>query len=281
MDILVDTALKTRHATGENRVALLGEAVSDYSRIEDLCWELTEEGFQIPTPSLRVESLSDELLEILKSNGLKTITIAPETVYSQRLKLNKPMTDSQILNTIDRAIDLKFKVKMYLLLGTPGETTDNVMDLVNFIRSILSRGVRYNTIKTSVNPLIPKPHTPLQYMGFDYDTIDQRFKKYAPRLKYRYDKESLRKSAIQYVLSNSGVELNKILKYADKIKFKDWYKILQNLNKVKSKNNYSLAWDEIDVGVKNKFLRQEYDKITTGEITRWCEEGGCYNCGSC
>lgn len=281
MDTLIDTALKCRHATGQNRVALLGEAVSDYSRIEDLVWNLSEEGFNVVTPSLRVESVSDELLEILKSNGLKTITIAPETTMSQRLKLNKPMSDEEIISTVDRAIDLKFKVKMYLLLGTPGETTEDVMDLVNFLRNIVGRGVRYNTIKTSVNPLIPKPHTPLQYMGFDYDDIFEKYKRYSSRLKYRYKKESLRKATMQYVLSNGGAEMNKILKIGDQLKFKDWYKLASKINEVKAKDNGKLPWHEIDVGITDKYLRREYDKMLNSQITPWCEEDKCYGCGAC
>ncbi|WP_455645863.1 radical SAM protein [Methanosphaera sp.] len=278
---LIETAVKTRQVTGHNKVALLGEAVSDYSKIEELCWELTQEGFQIATPSLRVESISDELLEILKSSGLKTITIAPETIEKQRWKLNKPMTDSQVLNTIDRAISLKLKVKMYLLLGTPGETTEDVMDLVNFIRNITSKGVRYNTLTTSVNPLIPKPHTPLQYMNFDYDDLHQKFKKYSPRLKYRHKQENLKKATIQYVLTNSGAELNNLLKLGTKISFKDWYKLANQINKIKQNEDYTLPWHEIDVGIKNSFLKKEYEKVNDGTITPWCESDGCYKCGAC
>lgn len=281
LDTLVETALRTRQVTGHNKVALIGEAVSDYSRIEDLCNILSEEGFQIATPSLRVESVSDELLEILKQSGLKTITIAPETTQHQRWKLNKPMTDSQIHHTIDRAMDLKLKIKMYLLLGTPGETKEDVLELVNFIRGITSRGVRYNTIRTSVNPLIPKPHTPLQWMGFDYDDLYDKFKKYSTRLKYSHKQENLKKATIQYVLTNSGGELNRLLQIGDKIQFRDWYKLAVNINKIKQQDNYSLPWNEIDVGISNRFLKSEYEKVKNAEVTPWCEEEGCYNCGAC
>lgn len=281
LETLVDTALKTRQVTGHNKVALIGEAVSDYSRIEDLCSILYEEGFQIATPSLRVESVSDELLEILKQSGLKTITIAPETIQSQRWKLNKPMTDSQIFHTIDRAINLKLKVKMYLLLGTPGETTEDIMELVNFVRDITSQGVRYNTLRTSVNPLIPKPNTPLQWMKFDYDDLYNKFKKYSVRLKHKNKQENLKKATMQYVLTNSGAELNRLLKIGDKIAFRDWYKLAVNINNIKENDNYTLPWHEIDVGITTKHLREEYEKVNEGIITPWCESDGCYNCGAC
>ena len=212
---------------------------------------------------------------------MKTITIAPETIYKQRLKLNKPMTDKDIYKTIDRATDLKLKIKMYLLLGTPGETNDDVMELVNFLRSITSRGVRYNAITTSVNPLIPKPHTPLQFMGFDYDTLYDRFKKYSVRLRFKNKQENLKKATIQYVLTNSGVELNDLLKLGKKVSFKDWYKLANSINESKLKDDYHIPWHEIDVGIKESFLEKEYEKVKDGIITPWCESNGCYDCGSC
>ncbi len=281
LDTLVETAIKTRKVTGHNKVALLGEAVSDYSKIEDLCWQLIQEGFQIATPSMRIESISDELLEILKEGGLKTITIAPESTYKQRLKLNKPITDEQVSQIIDRAVDLKLKVKMYLLLGTPNETSEEVMDLVNFLRGLLSKGIRYNTIKTSVNPLIPKPNTPLQYMGFDYDDLHKKFQKFGPRLNYRNKKGNLKKATIQYVLSNSGAELTDLLKRGKKVYFKDWYKLSLEINKKKENNEFDLPWHEIDVGIKESFLKKEYEKIEQSAITPWCETDGCNHCGAC
>lgn len=57
---LLDNAEKSRKATGLNRVALIGAAVSDYSRIEELCRNLCEMNFQVTTPSLRIESISDD-----------------------------------------------------------------------------------------------------------------------------------------------------------------------------------------------------------------------------
>src|SRR5690606_25481151 len=90
---LLELAEKCRKATGLDRVALIGAAVSDHSRIEDLCQGLYERDFQLTTPSLRIESVSDELITILSKSGLKTITIAPESTWRIRNVTNKPITD--------------------------------------------------------------------------------------------------------------------------------------------------------------------------------------------
>ena len=42
-----------------------------------------------------------------------------------------------------------------------------------------------------------------------------------------------------------------------------------------------LPWMNIDVGISNEYLKDEYKKALKGELTPWCEEFGCYNCGSC
>ena len=81
---LFNIAEQGAHATGLKKIALIGAAVSDYSRIEELCEGLHERGFQVTTPSLRIESITDTLLEILKASGLKTITIAPESILKVR-----------------------------------------------------------------------------------------------------------------------------------------------------------------------------------------------------
>ena len=105
--------------------------------------------------------------------------------------------------------------------------------------------------------------------------------KYAPRLKYKSRKDTVKKALVQYVLSNAGVELNKILPIANKIHFKEWYKIAENLNEQRLKPSYELPWKEIDVGIKTSYLKQEAEKILKNEITPWCETDGCTNCGSC
>ena len=118
-------------------------------------------------------------------------------------------------------------------------------------------------------------------MKFDYDDLFDKFKKYSTRLKYSHKQENLKKATMQYVLTNSGGELNKLLMIGDRIQFKDWYKLAVNINNIKQNSEYTLPWHEIDVGVSNKFLRAEYDRVQSGQITPWCEEDGCHGCGAC
>ena len=59
--------------------------------------------FQVTTPSLRIESISRNLLQSLKESGLKTITIAPESIWRLRKVVNKPITDEDIKSAMENA----------------------------------------------------------------------------------------------------------------------------------------------------------------------------------
>ena len=107
---LIDTAIKTRENTGLNKITLIGAAVSDYSQIESLIRKLEEKDFQISTPSLRIESITYESLKLLKESGLKTITLAPESIEELRKRINKDIPDEKIFSVIKDAVKLDFNI---------------------------------------------------------------------------------------------------------------------------------------------------------------------------
>ena len=99
-----------------HEITLIGAAVSDYSNLNELIGGLEEEGFQISTPSLRIESITKETLESLKKSGLKTITLAPESISRLRKVINKDILEEQIFTVIKNAVDLDFNIKLYFLI---------------------------------------------------------------------------------------------------------------------------------------------------------------------
>lgn len=279
MDMLLDIAEKCRDSTGLNRVALIGAAVSDYSKIEELCLELMERDFQITTPSLRIESVSGELLTTLKDSGLKTITIAPESTWRIRKGVNKPITDSDIIGVMGKAFNYGFNVKLYFMLGLPTETREDLDDLVKLIGELEKIPGRKSALRISINPFIPKPHTPFQWENFDFKRIKRDVKYLKNNLKKSNLKiDSPRMALIQYVLSTGGTELGGIIEESveNKIPLKEWEK----LNPSWSLDD-KLPWDNIDVAVEKSFLKEEYFKALEGDLTPWCETFGCYQCGAC
>ena len=105
---LIDIAIKNRENTGLNKITLIGAAVSDYHDLEKLIHGLEDENFQISTPSLRIESITKETLQTLKNSGLKTITLAPESIPKLRKVINKDILEEEIFTVIENAVELDF-----------------------------------------------------------------------------------------------------------------------------------------------------------------------------
>ena len=278
-DTLIDLAIKTREKTGLNKITLIGAAVSDYSELEKLTSTLENKGFQISTPSLRIESITRETLETLKRSGLKTITLAPESISKLRKVINKDISDETIFNVIKNAVDLDFKIKLYFLIGIPGETMDDVEELVSYMKKIAGMHNNIKNVKFSVNPVIPKPQTPLQWEAYNFKDIKNKTKFIKKEMrKYNIKCESAKKGLIQYILSCGNSDVGAIIEKSllKKPTLKEWKEILPEYN-----INDELPWKNIDIGVNERFLKIEHGRLKTMKQTPWCEISSCYNCGSC
>lgn len=321
LEDLLSIAEEARSNTGLNKISLIGAAVSDYSKINELTETLREKGFQVSTPSMRIESITRETLVALKSSGLKTLTIAPESIYSLRRRINKDIKDEDVFRVINDAVELGFNIKLYFLIGLPYETQDDIDELASLMKQIDS--MKYNidsnsessiksndisiksmsnsaskngtgfsrkkskssrkkskvSISFSVNPVIPKPHTPLQWESYDMKGIKSKIrylKKNLKGLDIKFD--SAKMGLIQYVLSCGDREIGDLIERSlnEKISIKEWAQNAPNYE-----FGDDLPWDSIDVSVSKDFLISEYEKIGTSEQTPWCEDGPCYNCGAC
>lgn len=330
LDDLFSIAEEARANTGLNKISLIGAAVSDYSQINELTEGLNERGFQVSTPSMRIESITMETLAALKSSGLKTLTIAPESIYSLRRRINKDIRDEEILRVISDAVELGFNIKLYFLIGLPYESEDDIGELANMMKQIDS--MKYNidsnptssiklndnsikstlnsssgndsvssaskskksrkkdkksksnkkakvSISFSVNPVIPKPHTPLQWERYDMKEIKSKIRYLKRNLKgldIKFD--SAKMGLIQYVLSCGDKDIGNLIERSlnEKISIREWGEKAPSYDL-----EDDLPWDSINVSVSKEFLKSEYEKIKTGEQTPWCEDGICYDCGAC
>lgn len=275
IDKLMEIACKLRENTNLNKVTLIGAAVSDYTNITKLINNLLEEGFEISTPSLRLESITRNHLENLAKSNLKTITLAPETIYKLRKSINKDVSDEKIFEIIKNAFDLNFNVKLYFLIGLPHETIENIYELTDFMKKLASFK-KSNKITFSINPLIPKPHTPLQWHQYNLKDIKKKTRIIKKEMnKYNIKTESPKQGLIQYILSCGDYNVSTLIE-KDHTTLKEWRELKPNYN-FKSK----LPWDNIDVGVSKKFLKKEAQKIETSTTTPWCNDSKCSNCGVC
>ena len=276
---LIDIALESRKKTGLNKITLIGAAVSDYSELGKLIEGLEKEGFQISTPSLRIESITRDTLQTLKNSGLKTVTLAPESIERLRLVINKKIDDEKIFEVIQDAIDLGFKIKLYFLIGIPGESLEDVEELVEYMKKIANMHTSIKNVKFSINPIIPKPHTPLQWETYDFKAIKNKIRYINKEMKkYEVKCESPKKGLIQYILSCGNSDVGALIEKSLERKptMKEWRQLTPDYD-----INDELPWSNIDVGINERFLKTENRRLKSLKQTPWCETSLCYNCGSC
>lgn len=116
----------------------------------------------------------------IAESGQKTITLAPEA-GSEHMRniINKGITEEHLLHSIDlcTAAGIR-KVRMYIMIGLPMETDDDIQGIVDMTRRVrehMDRIGNKSSITLSINPFIPKPMTPFQWMAMtEQKVVEQR-----------------------------------------------------------------------------------------------------------
>lgn len=157
-----------KYAKSNERIGLVGAALSDFQDLDVLCQRLYRNGYKIALSSLRADRISDQLLKAIQGSNVRSITLAPET-GSERLRriIQKKLSDEQILTAVQRIADYNIRqLKLYFMIGLPFETQDDVQaigTLTERIAKIFYSGRKGGEIRLSINAFIPKPFTPFQW----------------------------------------------------------------------------------------------------------------------
>ncbi len=145
--------------TPVNKVSMIGSSLGDLDGLEGLvCWSV-DQGLGVSVPSLRADSVSEPLLDCLVKSGQRTLTIAPETGSAKlRKSIGKGLSDTDIENAVELAARSGYNsLKLYFIIGLPGETDDDLKDSINMILKLAkTSGLK---VTASVNPFIPKAQT--------------------------------------------------------------------------------------------------------------------------
>ncbi|MCY0868182.1 MAG: radical SAM protein [Desulfurococcus sp.] len=131
---------------------------------------LRDEGVKASLPSMRLSALSDEVLELAREIGQRTLTLAPETfsLRLQRVFFKYPDLGSRIVDVVKRVLEKGFNVKLYLIYGVKGERLEEVQANIKILRELGGFARKHNrSLAVSLNPLIPKPHTIFQWIGME------------------------------------------------------------------------------------------------------------------
>jgi radical SAM superfamily enzyme YgiQ (UPF0313 family) len=158
-----------QHGIGlRKRIGLISAATSDHPQLEQLLARMLEVGADVSLSSLRIDRISPFLVEALVRSGTRTITLAPEA-GSQRMRdvINKRLTHEQIVQAAELAGRGGIpKVKLYFIVGLPGETDDDVRELAALSSEILARTREHQRgarVAVNLSPHVPKAQTAFQW----------------------------------------------------------------------------------------------------------------------
>jgi radical SAM family uncharacterized protein/radical SAM-linked protein len=299
-------------STGYEDISLLSLSTGDYECIfplmECLMNRYMSRRIAVSLPSLRVGTLTPELMQLVKKVRKTGFTIAPEA-GSQRLRnvINKNITQKEIENTVKDAFSLGWQViKLYFMIGLPAETHNDlqaIVDLVKKLRKIKGPKGRRGKLNVSVATFIPKSHTPFQWSS-QISLADSK-------QRIRWLKKNLKMSGVHFKWQNPEVSmleglwargdrrLGRLLQnayrkgckfdgWSDRFKFQLWQDAVCDegvdmhfyTTRVRDTKE-PLPWDYIDTRVTKDFLKGELKKAEQGEFTVDCRRGDCNNCGVC
>jgi radical SAM superfamily enzyme YgiQ (UPF0313 family) len=148
------------------RVGLVGAAISDHPELVPLLQRLVDSGREVGVSSLRADrvALKPDIPRLLRKAGYQTLTVASDAA-SQRLRRDivKGTTEKHLVACAEAAREHQFRVlKVYMMVGLPGETLEDIDELVAFT----NRLAEIHPVALGVAPFVPKKNTPLDTAPF-------------------------------------------------------------------------------------------------------------------
>lgn len=175
VETIVQAALESYRNTGHNEISLLSLSTSDYPHFEQLVQRMYEVfaplGVNISLPSLRVNQQLRSLPKLVQGVRKAGLTLAPEVARDDmREQIRKKIKNDDLYEGCREAFKNGWqRVKLYFLIGLPGERTVDLDGIVDMAETIARIGKevkgRYVDVTASVSNFVPKPHTPYQWNG--------------------------------------------------------------------------------------------------------------------
>jgi radical SAM family uncharacterized protein/radical SAM-linked protein len=224
-------------SSGYDEISLISLSTSDYPRLSELAARLNlmffGQNIALSLPSLRPGTFALELAKQITKVRRAGLTFAPEAGTDQlRDAIGKPMEDEEFLQALETAYEAGYSsVKLYFMVGLPGETTDDlngIVDLVRTAEQVARSFGRGRRLHVSVAPFVPKPHTPFQWAPFQDAAILQDKEVFLKR-RLRSSRVTLRwrdpqLSFIEAVFSRGDRRLCRVVEsaYRSGARFDDW-----------------------------------------------------------
>lgn len=280
------------------KVGLMGAAISDYPEVDELVTYIRSKDMRYSCASLRADSLTQAVVDGLAESGQKTITIAPET-GSERLRrvINKGISEENLRTAAQLSAKSGIQhMRLYIMIGLPTETDEDIDAIVGLAERTQAHMAEVGCkgrLTLSINPFIPKPFTPFQWMAMDHQKSVEKKLQYIKKSLQKNRRievlvESPKEAYIQGVLARGDRRLGKVLaacaldrgSKSFKSEMKKAGLDMDDCNYRERKFEDYLPWSHLDMGLRNGYLEQEWQRAVDEAYTPPCMEG-CKRCGVC
>jgi radical SAM family uncharacterized protein len=311
VDEVVDAIEQSLGSTGFDEVGLLSLSSSDYDEILDLVKAVSarfgEQHVSIALPSLRIETFSVELMQVLSGNSNRGgFTLAPEAA-TERMReiINKPVSTEQLLETARQIYKHGWHtIKLYFMIGHPAETLADVQAIADLCKSVLAEGRKLMgkraRVTAGVSTFVPKPHTPFQWVPCDSDEQIREKQKllkrelHGPGLKFNWNNPD--ETMLEAWLSRGDRRLGRVIEgawrrgakfdaWGEHFDYQAWLNAFDEFGLTPDFYTHrerpideALPWDHIDAAVSKRFLTEDYLWSLEGRTRVDCRER-CFACG--
>lgn len=297
-------------STGYDEIGLVSLSSSDHGSIGEIVQGMLERHgdtkLAVSLPSLRIDSFSVELANLIQQQRKTGLTFAPEA-GSQRLRdvINKGVTEEDLLRTAEAAFRSGWdRIKLYFMLGLPLEEEEDIHEMARLIRTLhgLGRRVRNRRVEIGVSAatFVPKPHTPFQWLPLAERAqvqARQRILVSETRLsKVRISWSDWDSTWLEALLSRGDRRLSVVVHrawqlgarfdaWSERYEPALWRRALDECglddgfyNDRMRAQDEVLPWDHLDVGVSRQYLWAEYERAIGGQTSPDCRVE-CHACG--
>ena len=326
-EAVVDAITEGMRATGHNEFSLLSLSCSDYLALPALGVELKnrlkDDNISLSLPSQRVDRFDENIANIIGGTRQTGITFAPEA-GTQRLRdiINKGLTNEELLRGVKTAYEQGWtKIKLYFMVGLPGETDDDVVGIAETVRWLRRecQGRRRLDFNITISNFTPKPHTPFQW----HSVSTQAFAYKHGLLKAEFrglrgvkvNFTDVRISAMEDFVGRGDRRLGSVVKRAWELGagMDAWWESLDRAhaawteaieeaglggkyrdveqghffwqddipNPDDSLAKLPLPWDHLDTGIDKQWLWDDLQKALQEATVPDCSFDGCSHCGVC
>ncbi|MBI5577010.1 MAG: radical SAM protein [Deltaproteobacteria bacterium] len=266
-----------------NRIGMIGAAVLDWRHFKEFSHDILARGGAVSPASIRADLVDEEIAEILKTSGHRTVALAPECGDERlRARIGKRVKDAVFIDaarTLIRAGIVSFK--LYFLSGVPGASEEEeTYGTIEFLRAFRNAALeeskavgKMGTISAVLSPFVPKPFTPLQWAPMTTEReLKSRKVKIASGIRsipnLRIEPEAPSSAILQGFLGLSDRRVEQALRHAKKGRLKlSPDRLAVPLNDIVHRERGAIEyfpWDIVEGGVPKKILRARYESILGG-----------------